>query len=92
MTTYEDMWGAIQDEVADGWFVPSKSEWSAFGGEVLELNNITTSNYDDYGLSSWCWSSSQLNTNLAYFAYFYNGFMRNGTVYNIDSVRLATTF
>ena len=22
--TYEDMWGAIQDEVADGWFVPSK--------------------------------------------------------------------
>ena len=90
--TYEDMWGAIQDEVADGWFVPSKSEWSAFGGEVLELNNITSSNYDDYGLSSWCWSSSQLNTYTAYYAYFSNGYMYYSNVYRNTSVRLATTF
>ncbi len=90
--TYEDMWGAIQDEVADGWFVPSKSEWSAFGGEVLELNNITSSNYDDYGLSSRCWSSLQYDANLAYGAYFNRGYMRNFDVRNGGSVRLATTF
>ncbi len=91
--TYEDMWGAIQDEVADGWFVPSKSEWSAFGGEVLELNNITSSNYDDYGLSSWCWSSSQRNTDSAYCANFVHGYIgTNGYVNNDSSVRLATTF
>ena len=68
--TYDDMWGVIQDEVEDGWFVPSKSEWLAFGGEVLELNNITLSNYDDYGLGSVCWSSSQSTTRNAYFANF----------------------
>ena len=91
--TYEDMWGAIQDEVADGWFVPSKSEWSAFGGEVLELNNITSSNYDDYGLSSWCWSSSQRNTDSAYCANIVHGYIgTNGYVNNDSSVRLATTF
>lgn len=90
--TYEDMWGAIQDEVADGWFVPSKSEWSAFGGEVLELNNITSSNYDDYGLSSWCWSSSQYTTYYAYRAYFGRGYIRFDTVYGDTCVRLATTF
>ena len=61
-----DMWGLIGEEVADGWFVPSKSEWAAFGGEVLELNNITSSNYGDYGLSSLCWSSSQVRTDAAY--------------------------
>lgn len=90
--TYEDMWGAIQDEVADGWFVPSKSELSAFGGEVLELNNITSSNYDDYGLSSWCWSSSQGNTSRAYYAGFNAGYIGDFDVGNGRCVRLATTF
>lgn len=87
-----DMWGLIEEEVADGWFVPSKSEWAAFGGEVLELNDITSSNYDDYGLSSWCWSSSQNNTDYAYYALFYYGYVSNSNV-NLDNfVRLATTF
>ena len=90
--TYEDMWGAIQDEVADGWFVPSKSEWSAFGGEVLELNNITSSNYDDYGLSSWCWSSSQFDADSAYDAEFNSGYVANSRVDYGICVRLATTF
>ena len=26
-STYEDIWGVIQEKVAEGWFVPSKSEW-----------------------------------------------------------------
>ena len=87
-----DMWGLIGEEVADGWFVPSKSEWAAFGGEVLELNNITSSNYDDYGLSSWCWSSSQDDANRAYLAFFYGGYIFNGYVNGDRYVRLATTF
>ena len=87
-----DMWGLIEEKVADGWFVPSKSEWAAFGGEVLELNNITSSNYDDYGLSSCCWSSSQSDTTNAYNAYFYYGYIASNGVNGLDSVRLATTF
>ena len=87
-----DMWGLIGDEVADGWFVPSKSEWAAFGGEVLEPNNITSSNYDDYGLSLYCWSSSQDTTYNAYDANFGNGYIGNASVNNYDYVRLATTF
>ena len=81
-----DMWGLIEEEVADGWFVPSKSEWAAFGGEALELNNVTSSNYDKYGLSSLCWSSSQHNTSRAYTVGFYGDFILS------NGVRLATTF
>ena len=27
-------WEVIQEEIADGWFVPSKSEWFAFGAAI----------------------------------------------------------
>ena len=65
--TYDDMWEVIQEEIADGWFVPSKSEWSAFGVAF----NITRSNYSNtYGLSSTYWSSSQSGVTTAYFANF----------------------
>ena len=87
-----DMWGLIGDEVADGWFVPSKSEWAAFGGEVLEPNNITSSNYDDYGLSTWCWSSSQRTTGTAHYARFNFGDIASSGVSMYGFVRLATTF
>ena len=87
-----DMWGLIEEEVAEGWFVPSKSEWAAFGGEVLELNNITPNDYGNYGLSSWCWSSSQLYTNIAYTARFDNGYMLYNYVTSDYFVRLTTTF
>ena len=84
-----DMWGLIQDEVSDGWFVPSKSEWAAFGAAF----DITRSNYSSkYGLSSIYWSSSQLNTLSAYLAYFDYGTIYFYYVYGSYSVRLATTF
>ena len=57
-SSYDDMWEVIQEEIADGWFVPSKSEWSAFGAAF----GITSSNYSNtYGLSGGYWSSSQDN-------------------------------
>ncbi len=83
-----DMWGLIQDEIAEGWFVPSKSEWAAFGAAF----DITSSNYPTFGLSNNYWSSSQFDTSNVYEANFFFGNIRrniaNGTLY----VRLATTF
>ena len=55
---FDDMWGVIQDEVNKGWFVPSRAEWSAFGGEL----EITEDNCENFGLSVWYWSSSQYDT------------------------------
>ena len=63
-SSYDDMWGAIQTEVGEGWFVASKSEWAAFGGNL----NITKSNYSNYGLQSYYWSSSQYSSSSAYTA------------------------
>ena len=88
-STYDDMWGVIQDEVAEGWFVPSKSEWAAFGATF----NITSSNYlSTYGLSDFYWSSSQRTMNIAFNANFHYGSIGDYDVFNGISVRLATTF
>ena len=90
--TYKDMWGVIQTSVGNienpTWFVPSKSEWAAFAGE-LGLNDI---NYVNYNLSNWYWSSAQYDTNRAYTANFSRGFMYDDLVGYLHSVRLAATF
>ena len=84
-----DMWGLIQDEVSDGWFVPSKSEWAAFA----KAFDITSSNYSSkYGLSSRYWSSSQHGTRTAYRASFSYGDISSISVTSTTYVRLATTF
>ena len=84
-----DMWGLIQDEVADGWFVPSKSEWAAFGAAF----NIDSSNYStQFGLSNGYWSSSQYSTYRAYYARFLYGYIYSLNVSSNYYVRLATTF
>lgn len=85
-----DLWKHIQDVAGEGkkWFIPSKAEWSAFGGEL----GITTSNRSEKGLSSWYWSSSQYNTFGAWFAHFNLGCMGSGDVNTNFCVRLATTF
>ena len=82
-----DMWGLIQNEVENGWFVPSRGEWSAFAEEL----GITT-NYSSFGLSDWYWSSSQVDTNYAYGAIFDGGFINLNRVNNYTYVRLSTTF
>lgn len=84
-----DMWGLIQNKVADGWFVPSRGEWSAFAEEL----RITTNNYTEYGLSDWYWSSSQRNARNAYDARFLTGYINYyGVNNNFSYVRLSTTF
>lgn len=82
------MWGQIQEEVAKGWFVPSKAEWSAFAEEL----GITSSHYTSKGLSYYYWSSSQYNTGSAWGAGFDNGCMNNGIVNYDFSVRLSAAF
>lgn len=87
--TYLDMWGVIEEQFNDGWFVPSKSEWSAFGDKF----KITSSNYvNQFGLSGWYWSSSQYSTSRAYYAYFSHGYVSSGNVNYSRYVRLSTTF
>lgn len=66
--SYIDLWGAIQDNqyslVQDAkdsgkWFIPSKAEWSAFGDYLYTDLNVTSSNYSNFGLSYYYWSSSE---------------------------------
>ena len=86
--TFLDMWGAIQDKVAEGWFVPSRGEWGAFGDNL----GITADNYVNCGLSDWCWSSSLYNTNNAWLPGFTRGYMNFGTVNDYACVRMSATF
>ena len=87
-----DMWELIQDEVDRGWFVPSKSEWSAFGSFAYDKLKVDTDNYSEYGLSDWYWSSSEYTTYGAYRAIFYNGYIDYDNVGTYYFVRLSTTF
>ena len=87
-----DMWKLIQDKVKQGWFVPSKEEWSAFA-VMLEGKGLRTSNYSsDFGLQNWYWSSSQYDTNSAWDAGFNNGYVSSNGVNGTHYVRLASTF
>ena len=94
--SYPDLWGAIQTAVGNienpTWFIPSKSEWAAFGDCVYTKLGVNTDNYQDYGLSSLCWSSSQDITYDAYGANFFGGCIGTSYVYDFLYVRLATTF
>lgn len=86
--TYDDMWGVIQEKVVEGWFVPSRGEWGAFGDSL----GIKKDNYVDYGLSNWCWSSSQYDTDSAWTANFINEYISANLVANYTSVRMSTIF
>ena len=84
-----DMWKFIKDEYDAGWFVPSKSEWAAFGAALsIDKNNY----YVNYKLSDWYWSSSQIDSSRAYNANFSTGCVNYYNVYGRRCVRLSTTF
>ena len=87
-TNHKDMWGQIQTKVKDGWFVPSKAEWAAFAGE----SGITSSNYVNFGLSSYYWSSSLDATGIAWGAGFGRGYMHYYSINDNGYVRLGATF
>ena len=85
-----DIWGLIQEEVSNGWFVPSKSEWAAFGAKFIS----TQRNCEKWGFKddAYYWSSSQYLDQ-----FFYNiSINACNVLYNtgnyVGYVRLATTF
>ena len=86
-----DMWGQIQTQVSNGWFVPSFEEWSAFGYAMVN-NKFRSNNYSTLGLGGYYWSSSQNSTYYAWGATFGNGYMYDGDVNGNTYVRLCTTF
>ena len=91
--TNADVWNIIEDKVKEGWFVPSKAEWAAFASYLNTSKTSTDANYYvNYGLSSWCWSSSQGYHNGAWGVSFTYGFMGTGTVPTTASLRLCATF
>ena len=61
--SHKDMWGQIQEKVNNGWFVPSRAEWSAFGGELgISKDSSSEKYYGNFGLSGGYWSSSQYSS------------------------------
>ena len=90
---HKDMWGQIQEEVKNGWFVPSKAEWSAFGGELgITRDSSSEKYYGNFGLSSYYWSSTQYGTDLAWSELFGNGYVGFYYVSTSHYVRLSATF
>ena len=87
---YGDIWYQYSDEYEDGWFVPSRGEWSAFGDNLT----ITPDNYEDYGFENDYWSSSQDpdSLNEAFCIDFVNGRMRMEYLGSYLYIRLSTTF
>ena len=91
----KDLWGQIQNEVNDGWFVPSREELAAFANEL----KITSSNYSEKGLSYEYFGSSfrssvQATTLNCGYSSSYGAGVMSGTQLNYFTcaVRLATTF
>ena len=76
--------------------LPSKEEWSAFGGQFGITNDnydLTNDNYDStYGLSDWCWSSTENDSSNAWGALFTFGFMNDDNKTFDGYVRLCATF
>ncbi len=92
---YPDIWGVeeVKEKFAQGWFVPSMTEWISFAGEL----GIDRNNYDDKGLKSYYWSSSLYNAICAWYAHFGDGYMYNWYLNcrNLNYgfyVRLGTTY
>ncbi len=94
-----DIWSMLQGKLkAKGkeWFVPTKSEWSAFGNMCYARDGINVTEGGKYGYgigSSGYWTSSQANEMRAWCVYLPYGDMQNILVNSENpSVRLSTTF
>lgn len=98
--SYTELWGLVtlKKKVEQGWFVPSRAEWSAFGDMLFTSKylpeKVTTDNYNNYGLKVSYWASSQNSNYLAWSAHFYfdGGCVSYLYVHDITYVRLSATF
>ena len=85
---HKDLWGQIQNQVNNGWFMPSSGEWAAFAYNL----QINPANYSKKGLSGWYWSSSQYNISNAWYANLNQGIIGSAGAEDAYSIRLAHTF
>ena len=86
--TNTDIWGEIQEQTDNGWFIPSCKEWDAFAKNI----EIGRYNYTIKGLKWGYWSSCQYNTMNAYRADFSSGYLGYFGVNGTGYLRLATIF
>ena len=86
-----DMWGALTPKFEKGWFVPSKSEWSAFGDVLYDLG-LTWNQYVEFGLSPHYWSSSIKDSSDAYRAVFNTCIISKNPVDAEANIRLSRRF
>lgn len=83
------MWKQIKSRVNDGWFVPSRDEWSAFMNEF----GVDPTNFSDFGLKdSSYWTSSRKNGNLIWAAIMSYGYGAACYAWDNFFVRLSITF
>ena len=90
--SHADVWGlsTVQSKINTdpAWYVPSREEWAAFGGEL----GITKTNYANKGLMRDYWSSSQGTTSFVWGIQLRSGYIYYSDVVNSMYVRLGTTF
>lgn len=88
-SSHTDMWSlsAVQACAFNEWFVPSKSEWSAFGYNL----GVSDSTWETYGLSRHYWTSSIYNNWCAWTVQACYGMMGYRSVNGENKVRLGTT-
>ena len=87
-SNHKDVWGQIQSHIDKGWFIPSRTEWAAYAGNL----KIDKTNYPTKGVSNWYWASSQYNTERAWAITFYYGSLFGGEVKNDYHLRLSKVF
>ena len=69
--------------IGNGWYVPSKSQWSMF----LDQLGITKSNYKNYGLSDNYWTSNgSVNSDLHYWVSIAGGYFSDTGKYKYEVV------
>lgn len=96
--SFTNMWGLeeLKTKINEGWFVPSRTEWNTFGGEICENSelNINADNRENFNINLFYWSSTQDDTGDVFMAYFDdgNGGIASATVQDIAFIRLTTSF
>lgn len=83
-----DVWDKIQLKFGEGWFLPSRDEWSAY----CDALNVSSTNYSNLGLSFSYWTSSLEDTTAVYIARTSGGYIDKSNLQSSSHVRLATTF
>lgn len=90
----QDIWKHMQEKYNQGWFIPSRAEWSAFAN-TFNITNVSedVNNYEKYGFNGQYCTSSQYNSGCPYSMSFIMGnMMKNLSVASGYYVRLSTTF